>query len=62
MTLTHRFPKWLLLERFEITHSPTVGEPSFTVTLFSQTSARSIGSGNSIAEAAKAARQKREAK
>ena len=58
--LTHRFPKWLIEERFEITYSPTLEVP-FCVVLFNKTSARFTGCGHSIAEAAKEARKKREA-
>ena len=61
MTPIHRFPKWLLDERFEIACAPTIGDPKFSVTLFSKTSARFTGYGDSIAEAAKDARKKREA-
>lgn len=61
MNATHRFPKWLFDERFEISYAPTVGDPSFSVVLFSRTSARYCGYGDSIAGAAKEARKKREA-
>lgn len=63
MNLTHRFPKWLLEERFEITHTPVLRGFPFGVVLFdSRTSARRFGYGNSIAEAAKQARKLREGK
>jgi hypothetical protein len=54
------FPKWLLEERFEITHTPIFQARPFGVVLFSGTSARYVGYGDSIAEAAKDARKKRE--
>jgi hypothetical protein len=56
---THRFPKWLLDERFEITHTPNLGLPFGVVLFDKRTSARRFGYGNSIAEAAKEARKKR---
>jgi hypothetical protein len=59
MNLTHRFPKWLVEERFEITHSPKLDLP-FGVVIFDRVSGRYTGCGNSIAEAAKEARKKRE--
>jgi hypothetical protein len=58
-SLTHRFPKWLAAERFEIHHTPTLGT-QFMVVLFGKTSARFTGVGQSIAEAAKAASKQRE--
>jgi hypothetical protein len=58
---THRFPKWLADERFEITYAPKLNPP-FGVVLFDRVSARFYGHGHSITEAAKDARKKREAK
>jgi hypothetical protein len=59
MMATHRFPKWMAGERFEILHSPALDQP-FGVVLFDRVSARFYGHGHSIAEAAKAAQKKRE--
>jgi hypothetical protein len=55
----HRFPKWLLDERFEITHAPALDQP-FGVVLFDKVSGRYSGCGHSIAEAAKAALKQRD--
>lgn len=56
------FPKWLLQERFEITHTPNLGGLPFGVVLFDGiTSARHFGYGISIAQAAKHALEKRRA-
>lgn len=59
MNLTHRFPKWLLTERYEIVYAPNLAAP-FMVVLFSKTSARFIGCGASIGKAAKEAQKRRE--
>ena len=60
MSEVHRFPKWLLAERFEISHSPKLDQP-FCVVLFDHVAGRHLGCGHSIAEAAKAAQKKRDA-
>lgn len=57
--LWHRFPKWLVDERYEITYSPALAEP-FGVVLFDRVSGRFHGCGHSIGAAAKAALKKRE--
>jgi len=59
MNLTHRFPKWLVRERFEITHSPALDQP-FGVVIFDKVSGRFRGNGHSIGEAAKAALKQRD--